>query len=64
MPYNYEYLTTEQRIALLRQLIQNQEERIFELELADQEDVGIIADLEVATTYIADLKTKLSELEG
>ena len=63
MPYNYEYLTVEQRIALLKQLIQSQEERIFELELADQEDIGIIADLEVATSNIADLKAKLSELE-
>lgn len=64
MPYNYEYLTIEQRIALLKQLIQNQEERIFELELADQEDVGIIADLELATSNVADLKAKLIELEG
>ena len=44
--------------------IEIKEERLFELELADQEDAGIIADTEVVTSELATLKAKLAELEG
>ena len=44
--------------------LQIKEERLFELEIADQEDVGIIADTEVVTSELANLKAKLAELEG
>ena len=40
------------------------EERLFELEMADQEDVGIIADTAAVTSEITTMKTKLAELEG
>lgn len=64
MSYNYEYLSDEKKISYLIKQIEIKEERLFELEIADQEDVGIIADTEVVTSELANLKAKLAELEG
>tara|TARA_Y100000114_G_C11582242_1_gene241635 strand:- start:301 stop:495 length:195 start_codon:yes stop_codon:yes gene_type:complete len=64
MSYNYEYLSDEKKISYLIKQIEVKEERLFELEIADQEDVGIIADTEVVTSELANLKAKLAELEG
>lgn len=64
MSYNYEYLSDEKKISYLIKQIEVKEERLFELEIADQEDVGIIADTEVVTSELATLKAKLAELEG
>ena len=44
--------------------IKNAEERMLELELADQDDVGIQADITDITATITSLKAKLTELEG
>tara|TARA_Y100001972_G_C7489558_1_gene248404 strand:+ start:106 stop:300 length:195 start_codon:yes stop_codon:yes gene_type:complete len=63
MSYNYEFLTNEKKISYLQQQIEQKEERMFELELADQEDPGIIGDTEVVTAELASLKSKLAELE-
>ena len=64
MPYTYEYLTNEEQIALIQAKLKNSEERMLELELADQDDVGIQADISESTAIITDLKDKLTELEG
>ena len=64
MSYNYEYLSDDKKITYLIKQIEIKEERLFELELADQEDAGIIADTEVVTSELANLKAKLAELEG
>lgn len=64
MSYNYEYLSDEKKISYLIKQIEVKEERLFELEIADQEDAGIIADTEVVTSELANLKAKLAELEG
>lgn len=64
MSYNYEYLSDDKKITYLINQIELKEERLFELELADQEDAGIIADTEVVTSELAALKAKLAELEG
>ena len=64
MSYNYEYLSDDKKITYLIKQIKIKEERLFELELADQEDAGIIADTEVVTSELATLKAKLAELEG
>ena len=64
MSYNYEYLSDEKKISYLIKQIEVKEERLFELEIADQEDAGIIADTEVVTCELANLKAKLAELEG
>ena len=64
MSYNYEYLSDEKKISYLIKQIEIKEERLFELEIADQEDAGIIADTEVVTSELANLKAKLAELEG
>ena len=64
MSYNYEYLSDDKKITYLIKQIEVKEERLFELEIADQEDVGIIADTEVVTSELANLKAKLAELEG
>ena len=64
MSYNYEYLSDDKKITYLIKQIEIKEERSFELELADQEDAGIIADTEVVTSELANLKAKLAELEG
>jgi len=64
MSYNYEYLSDDKKITYLINQIELKEERLFELELADQEDAGIIADTEVVTSELAILKAKLAELEG
>ena len=63
MSYNYEYLSDDKKITYLINQIELKEERLFELELADQEDAGIIADTEVVTSELANLKAKLAELE-
>lgn len=63
MPYNYEYLSVEKQINYLQQQIENKELRIFELELADQDDPQIIQDLSDVNEDITALKAKLSELE-
>tara|TARA_B100000900_G_scaffold360547_1_gene332706 strand:+ start:3334 stop:3528 length:195 start_codon:yes stop_codon:yes gene_type:complete len=63
MSYNYEYLSDEKKIAFLLKQLERKEERLFELSLADQEDAGIIGDTEVVTAELANLKTKLAELE-
>lgn len=63
MPYNYEYLSVEKQISYLQQQIENKEFRIFELELADQDDPQIIQDLSDVNEDITALKAKLSELE-
>ncbi len=63
MSYNYEYLSDEKKISYLIKQIEVKEERLFELEIADQEDAGIIADTEVVTSELATLKAKLAELE-
>lgn len=63
MPYNYEYLSVEKQISYLQQQIENKELRIFELELADQDDPQIIQDLSDVNEDITALKAKLSELE-
>lgn len=63
MPYDYEYLSVDKRILLLQQQIEAKEERLFELELADQDDVGIQEDISRNTDDITALKAKLSELE-
>ena len=64
MSYNYEYLSDDKKITYLIKQIEIKEERLFELELADQEDAGIIADTEVVTSELSTLKAKLAELEG
>lgn len=64
MPYTYEYLTNEEQIALIQAKLKNAEERMLELELADQDDVGIQADITDITATITSLKAKLTELEG
>ena len=64
MSYNYEYLSDDKKITYLIKQIEIKEERLFELELADQEYAGIIADTEVVTSELATLKAKLAELEG
>ena len=64
MSYNYEYLSDDKKITYLMNQIERKEERLFELELADQEDAGIIGDTEVVTSELATLKAKLAELEG
>ena len=64
MPYTYEYLTNEEQIALIQAKLKNAEERMLELELADQDDVGIQADITDITATITSLKDKLTELEG
>ena len=64
MSYNYEYLSDDKKITYLIKQIEIKEERLFELEIADQEDAGIIADTEVVTSELANLKAKLAELEG
>ena len=63
MSYNYEYLSDDKKITYLINQIELKEERLFELELADQEDAGIIADTEVVTGELSNLKAKLAELE-
>lgn len=63
MPYDYEYLSVDKQINYLEKQIENKELRIFELELADQEDMQIIQDLADASADITALKAKLSELE-
>tara|TARA_B100001109_G_C18835361_1_gene461685 strand:- start:1343 stop:1537 length:195 start_codon:yes stop_codon:yes gene_type:complete len=63
MSYNYEYLSDEKKIAFLLKQLERKEERLFELSLADQEDAGIIGDTEVVTAELANLKSKLAELE-
>jgi hypothetical protein len=63
MPYNYEYLSVEKQISYLQQQIENKELRIFELELADQDDPQIIQDLSDVEDDITALKAKLTELE-
>jgi len=63
MPYDYEYLSVEKQISYLQQQIENKELRIFELELADQEDSAVIAELQDCTDSIATLKAKIAELE-
>ena len=63
MPYTYEYLTNEEQIALIQAKLKNAEERMLELELADQDDVGIQADITDITATITSLKAKLTELE-
>tara|TARA_R100000329_G_scaffold147321_1_gene134838 strand:- start:2113 stop:2307 length:195 start_codon:yes stop_codon:yes gene_type:complete len=64
MPYTYEYLTNEEQIALIQAKLKNSEERMLELELADQDDVGIQADIADITQTIATLKAKLTELQA
>ena len=64
MSYNYEYLSDDKKITYLINQIELKEERLFELELADQEDAGIIADTEVVTSELVSMKAKLAELEG
>lgn len=64
MPYTYEYLTNEEQISLIQAKLKNAEERMLELELADQDDVGIQADITDITATITSLKAKLTELEG
>ena len=64
MSYNYEYLSDDKKITYLIKQIEIKEERLFELELADQEDAGIIADTEVVTSELVSMKAKLAELEG
>ena len=63
MSYTYEYLTNEDQIALVQAKLKNAEERMLELELADQDDVGIQADISEITARITDLKAKLTELQ-
>ena len=63
MPHTYEYLTNEDQIALVQAKLKNAEERMLELELADQDDVGIQADISEITARITDLKAKLTELQ-
>ena len=63
MPYDYEYLSVDKRILLLQRQIELKEERLFELELADQDDIGIQEDISKNTNEITALKAKLSELE-
>ena len=64
MPYTYEYLTNEEQIALIQAKLKNSEERMLELELADQDDVGIQADIADITQTITTLKAKLTELQA
>jgi hypothetical protein len=64
MSYTYQYLSDEKKISYLQKQIENKEERLFELEMADQEDVGIIADTAAVTSELNKLKDKLTELEG
>ena len=63
MPYEYEYLSVDKRIQFLQLQIENKEQRIFELELANQEDTAVIAELQDCEDSITALKSKLSELE-
>jgi hypothetical protein len=64
MPYTYEYLTNAEQIALIQAKLKNSEERMLELELADQDDVGIQADIADITQTITTLKAKLTELQA
>lgn len=64
MPYEYEYLSVEKQISFLQQQIENKELRIFELELANQEDAAVIAELQDCQNSITALKAKIVELEG
>ena len=64
MPHTYEYLTTDEQIAYIQARLKNEEERMLELELADQDDVGIQADITTVNQSITKLKAKLTELEG
>ncbi len=63
MPYEYEYLSVDKRISLLQQQIEMKEERLFELEMADQENSAIQQEITEVTDSITALKNKLSELE-
>lgn len=63
MPYTYEYLSNDDQIALIQARIKAEEERMLELELADQEDAGIQADITSVTDTINTLKAKLTELQ-
>lgn len=63
MPYEYEYLSVDKRISLLQQQIEMKEERLFELEMADQENAAIQQEITEVTDSINALKVKLSELE-
>ena len=63
MSYNYEYLSDDKKITYLIKQIEIKEERLFELELADQEDPWIFGDTEVVTGELSNLKAKLAELE-
>ena len=63
MSYSYEYLSDEKKIAYLKKQLEYKEERLFELELADQEDAGIIADKESVMQEITTMKSKLAEIE-
>jgi polyhydroxyalkanoate synthesis regulator phasin len=63
MPYEYEYLSVDKRIILLQQQIEMKEERLFELEMADQENTAIQQEITEVTDSITALKVKLSELE-
>jgi hypothetical protein len=63
MSYTYQYLSDEKKISYLQKQIEIKEERLFELEMADQEDAGIIADTAATTSEINTMKAKLTELE-
>ena len=64
MPHTYEYLTNDEQIAYVQARLKSEEERMFELELADQEDVGIQADITTVNNSITKLKAKLFELQA
>tara|TARA_A100001201_G_C4065259_1_gene193961 strand:- start:611 stop:805 length:195 start_codon:yes stop_codon:yes gene_type:complete len=64
MPHTYEYLTNDEQIAYVQARLKKEEERMFELELADQDDVGIQSDITTVNQSITNLKAKLTELEG
>ncbi len=64
MSYTYQYLSDDKKILYLQKQLEVKEERLFELEMADQEDVGIIADTAAVTSEITTMKAKLAELEG
>ena len=51
------------KISYLIKQIEIKEERLFELEMAAQEDAGIIADTAATTSEINTMKAKLTELE-
>ena len=63
MSYTYQYLSDEKKISYLQKQIEIKEERLFELEMADQEDAGIIDDTAATTSEINTMKAKLTELE-